>query len=96
MEAIICEGVIQMKYNTTYDVVKKLIGKIKPVGETTEDNKRYENLEETIDLVESLISDLEEASHCKDRVEFSMKKIGKRAFESLQDIRYGISDPLRE
>lgn len=42
-----------------YDVVKKLIGEVEPVGETNEDNKRFENLKVLTGLVEKLIADID-------------------------------------
>lgn len=43
-----------------YDVCKSLCGKIKPVGESNEDKKRFDNLKVTIDLVDSLIDDIKD------------------------------------
>ena len=43
---------------STQDVVKKLIGKIEPVGETNEDNKRFENLKNMCELVDKLMYDI--------------------------------------
>ena len=63
-----------------YKVVKKLIGEIDPVGETNEDTKRLENLEETIELIKSLLSDIESVSINRNRQEYSMKEIGITAY----------------
>lgn len=58
-----------------YDVVKKLIGNITPVGETNEDNKRFENLKEMCKLMEQIHIDLDDISYrYKDRHEFSIKR----------------------
>ena len=38
-----------------YDVVKKLIGPIEPVGESHTDEKRFENLKALTELVDSLL-----------------------------------------
>lgn len=43
---------------THHDIVKKLIGRINPVGETNTDNERFENLQAMTDLVESLLLDI--------------------------------------
>ncbi len=36
---------------TNHEIVKKIIGQIKPVGSTEIDNERFENLKATIELV---------------------------------------------
>ena len=41
---------------TNTDVVKKLIGKINPIGETNTDNERFENLKAMCELVNNLIT----------------------------------------
>ena len=46
---------------TNYDVVKKLIGAINPVGETNTDNARFENLKamcELMDQIDTALNDL--------------------------------------
>ena len=43
-----------------HEVVKKLVGPISPVGETNEDNRRFENLKVTADLVDSLLSEMDD------------------------------------
>ncbi len=65
---------------TIYDVVKKLTGKIEPVGKTETDGERLGNIKARIELVEEIMQDLAcVARHNKDRVEYSMKEIGKCA-----------------
>ena len=39
---------------TNYDVVKKLIGNIRPVGEANEDVKRLENLKAICELMDEI------------------------------------------
>lgn len=41
---------------TVVEIVENLIGKINPVGETNEDEIRFENLKLMCDLTNSLIS----------------------------------------
>ena len=65
------------------DVVRKLAGPIRPIGETREDESRYKNLEAIIDLVDLLLDDIEEVSINKSRQEHSMKKAGDRANDFL-------------
>lgn len=64
---------------TNYDVVKKLIGNIQPIGETNEDGRRLENLDEAFDVVENLVDNLKDVSSNADRVEHSMKEAGEKA-----------------
>lgn len=72
---------------TNYDVIKKLLGPIEPVGESNFDEKRYENLEATIEVVDKLLCDLNEVAGEDDRLEHSIAKIGKRASQFIKDIR---------
>ena len=75
-----------MKSYDTYDVVKKLLCEINPVGETNEDNKRFENLQETIDLVRMLIYNIREVSVNKDRHEHSMREAGFKAQSFMNEL----------
>ena len=60
-----------------YEVVKKLIGPIDPVGKSESDAARLENIKQLTRLVDMLVSDIDYvANHNKDRVEASMKAIG--------------------
>lgn len=71
---------------TNYDVIKKLLGSIEAVGDANIDEKRYSNLEATIEVTEKLLSDINISSHDADRQEASMKKIGRFAKNFLQDM----------
>lgn len=62
-----------------HEIAEKLIGPIEPVGESHTDSVRFENLVETIDLVERLLMDIRYVSLNKDRQEYSMKKAGEHA-----------------
>lgn len=71
-----------------YDIVKKLVGPIHPVGETYEDEDRLENLEVMTELVGEILFDISVISdNNKDRVEHSMKEAGKFAYEFLETIK---------
>lgn len=70
-----------------YEVSKKLIGPVLPVGETHTDERRYENLEKMIELANLLLWDIREVSKNKDRHEASMKKAGTLADEFLNSIK---------
>ena len=74
-------------YTDIYDVVKKLIGPITPVGDTLIDSDRYEHLKELTLVVGKLMSDIDTvASMNKDRYEFSMKRAGEFANEFLDQL----------
>jgi len=62
-----------------YEVVKKLIGKIKPIGETNIDNTRFNNLKILTELVDKLIYDIDSIIPYKNKPEHSMKKAGNFA-----------------
>ena len=64
-----------------YKIVKKLIGKIEPVGAEHIDKDRFENLERTIDLIEKLLDDIESIAEEKNGAENSIRKAGERAYD---------------
>lgn len=65
---------------TNTEIVKKLIGEVRPVGETNTDNQRFENLKNLCDLTNQLVSMIDDVSHLnKDRQEYSMKRAGEYA-----------------
>lgn len=70
-----------------HEIVRRLIGKIEPVGETNEDAKRYKNLLETQALVDALLADIDRVALLKDRQEASIAKCGKSAAEFLQNVK---------
>lgn len=71
---------------TNYDVVKKLIGNIMPIGETNEDERRFSNLKDTIELVDLLLSDIDRAAQKSSNVEFSIRRSQDYANEFLDRI----------
>ena len=57
-----------------YELVIKLVGPIAPVGETHTDDKRFENLKAMTELVDKLLTDIDDVAYLnKDRQEYSMK-----------------------
>lgn len=71
---------------TNYDVLKKLLGPIDPVGDSSVDEKRYKNLEATIDVVNQLLFDINHVAGNADRQEHSMQKAGKKAQSFLKEV----------
>ena len=70
---------------TVYDIVKKLIGNINTLGETNEDNRRFENLKATCDLVTLLVEDIDRVAHKSGHSEFSIKRSEEFAEKFLRD-----------
>ncbi len=68
---------------TVYEVVYKLIGPIEPVGETGTDNMRFENLKAMTELVELLVTDIDEVAMLENRHEYSVKRAGEFASKYL-------------
>lgn len=69
-----------------YDVIKKLIGPIQPVGSTHVDAERYRNLEETISVVDRLLSDIDRIATKKKAPEHSIKRAANRASKFFDDL----------
>lgn len=70
-----------------YEVVKKLIGPINPVGDTNIDEVRFDNLKATADLVDSLLTDIDAVTCANiDRAEFSRKRAGEYAKKFFDQI----------
>lgn len=76
-----------MKIENTYEIVKKLIGNIEPIGETNTDAQRLENLKETIYLTNRLINDILEVAKNQTRQEYSILKAGIEAQIFKNDLR---------
>lgn len=69
---------MEEKY-TTYEVIKKLLGAIEPVGDSSRDKERLKNIKNTIILTEKLIDDIIYSARNKDSYEHSVKEIGNEA-----------------
>jgi len=72
-----------------HEIVKKLVGEIKPTGETHADNQRFENLKIMAELVDRLVFDIDNVGSYKDRTEYSMNRAGQFADNFLAEL--GIS-----
>lgn len=69
-----------------YEIVKKLIGNIKPIGETNTDNERFNNLLIMCELVDFLLSDIDKVAYFKNSQEYSVKRAGDYANKFLDRI----------
>lgn len=68
------------------EVVLKLTGPVKAVGETHEDVKRLKNLKTLTDLVTRLLLEIENAATDANRQEHSMREIGTHASNFLTEL----------
>lgn len=69
---------------TIYDVVKKLLGAIEPIGESNADEKRFHNLQVTTKLIDKLVFDVAAVAKDKGSYQHSVKKTGVFASEFLE------------
>ena len=83
-----------MKKETLLEVVSELIGYTEPYGDSNIDKVRFENQEKIIELVMNGVEDLINNAAYKDRPEYSMAKIGGRAYETLEELHKVIEDSL--
>ena len=83
-----------MKEYSISKIVKAIIGNIDPVGEGYEDDRRYENLKITRELVDSITDELIYISQFRNRPEASIKRAGNMAHCILQDLQEKINDNL--
>jgi len=75
-----------------YDIVKKLVGNINPIGKTEIDEKRFENLKILCHLVNQLVIDIDNVSYENRKAqEFSIKRASDYASNFLRK-EIGISE----
>lgn len=68
------------------EIVENLVGEINPVGETKEDEVRFENLKVMCDLANNLISRIDDVAYKnKNRYEFSIKRSAEYAGKFLTE-----------
>lgn len=75
-----------------YEVVRRLIGRIEPIGETRTDDERFENLKEMCDLVDKLLIDIGCLHYYKNNHQFSMKRAYEYASEFILYLNKQIMD----
>jgi len=68
------------------EIIKKLVGEIKPIGESTEDTQRFGNLTVMCDLIVKLVDEVYEVAENKNRTEHSMKLAGIFADRFLSEV----------
>ena len=85
-----------MKIKTVIEVVKKLIGDVKAVGEIHHDEDAFINLELMKCVCDALLDDIYESSKTKNRHEYSMEMVGRSAYMYLEDLRDWVEEVLGE
>ncbi len=75
-----------------HETVMKLVGEVRPVGETNEDNRRFENLKVLTELIDRLVFTVSGVAVNFNRVEFSIKRAGKHAKEFLRETSLALED----
>ena len=74
------------KTMTNLDVVKKLVGKIRPVGESNTDAERFENLKAMCELANDLIKEIDAVGYdFKDDHQGSIRKCSDYAQKFLTE-----------
>ena len=72
---------------TNYDIVKKLIGDIRPDGDATTDDQKFKNLVETCKLIDKLKTDVSHVARmCRGSHENSVDMAGQYAYKFIDGI----------
>lgn len=72
---------------THLEIVKKLIGEVRPIGKTEVDAERYKNLQSLCKLTKDLIEEIVTVKNIGNgSYEHSCQKAGKLAYEELKFI----------
>lgn len=75
---------------THLEIVQKLIGNINPVGDSSRDKERFENLKMMCNLVEDLVDEIQYVTRSKNSYESSVKFAGECAQKFLDNLKEGI------
>lgn len=75
-----------MKVRNDYQIVVELLGPIKPLGDSSQDTKRLQNLEGLITVIALLLNDIQQCAEYKDSHEHSVKEIGVMANRFLTEV----------
>lgn len=70
-----------------YEVTKRLLGVIEPAGDSSIDETRFLNLEDTIELTDKLIDDIIYVARHKGQHASSIDKSGSRADKFISELR---------
>lgn len=75
---------------TILEIVETMVGKVMPIGETFEDDERFENLKKMCDITQGLIETIKHVSE-KNSYEYSVKRASDYAEKFLKE-RIGIQE----
>lgn len=78
------------------DLVMQLNGEINPIGETTIDSIRFNNLIQLQNIMELLMGEIIEVCKYCDRQEYSMSKAGKQALNWITDTQIRLIDTISD
>lgn len=70
-----------------HEIVMKLTGPVQPVGETNEDERRFRNLNDLVDLTRLLVGEIQELARYEHRPEYSIRRAGHAAVMFLEELR---------
>lgn len=70
-----------------FDVIKRLLGLITPIGESNQDEIRYDNLQQTTKLTNSLVNHIIFVGEMKHNGEASIKKARNNANLFLEHLK---------
>lgn len=85
-----------MKSYGIKELVSKIIGKVYPVGETYEDESRFESLKELKDLLDYCVAEIYEVSLEAGRPEYSVSRAGNFARGYLRQLREDLDEKLSD
>lgn len=77
------------------EILNRLLGDIMPVADQTIDDKRYENIINYEQALESIVYDLIESAKWKNDNRYSANRIGERAYCILETFVENVQDELR-
>lgn len=75
-----------MKTFDSYEVVKKLLGPINPIGESSVDRERLENLDQTAKLIHKLVREVEYIANDHNNGEASLIAASKKAKACMEEL----------
>ena len=81
---------------TKLQAVKSIIGRFDSVGETNEDEFRYDNLLDFEQIIYDLIRELVYESKRATRPQYSVKRSGKKALEIVREVSYIVEELIDE
>lgn len=84
---------MEEKY-TKLKAIESIIGKFNSIGETNEDEVRYDNLLDFEPIIYELIRKLVYESKKSTRPQYSVKRSGKKALEIVREILYIVEDAV--